>query len=79
MSLRERLIIEKGGSNQGLHCSVAILLRTLTGADLEDLQAALADDQVSHAALERGIKAEGWFVGTGSIGKHRRGDCRCFK
>lgn len=78
MTLADQLASAKGGSNQGFACSVGTLLRTLEGEQLAELRRFLDDPSVAHAALERAIKAEGHFVGVGSIGKHRRHDCRCF-
>lgn len=79
MTLADRIAQTKGGSNQGLECSVSILLRNLRGNELAEFEDALADSTISHTLLERALRAEGHYVGTGTIGKHRRGDCRCSK
>ena len=81
MSLAERVQSTKGGSNQGLPCSVGTLLATLPKKDVAELLRLLETPWrlVPHAALERAIRAEGHLVGGGSVGKHRRGDCRCSK
>lgn len=82
MTLETRLASKiKGGSNQGKDCSVAELLAELKGEDLATLRKALQAPWrvVPHVALERALLKEGHQVGTGMVGKHRRGDCRCSK
>ena len=81
MSLADRVQSIKGGSNQGLPCSVGTLLNTLPKKDAAELRRLLESPWriVPHNALERAIRGEGHDVGTGSVGKHRRGDCRCGK
>lgn len=81
MSLADRVQSVKGGSNQGFPCSVGNLLATLPKKDAAELRRLLETPWriVTHSALERAIRDEGHTVGTGAIGKHRRGDCRCSK
>lgn len=79
MSLEQRIAHTKGGTNQGLPCSVGTLLRTLPKKQAAELRQFLEAPWrvVTHTSLERAIREEGHEVGTGSVGKHRRGDCRC--
>lgn len=77
MSLAERLQSQPRG--QGMPCSVAVRLRELPPDDAAALQAALGAPWriVGHAKIEDDLAAEGLAVGVGSVGKHRRGTCRC--
>lgn len=77
MSLAERLQGQPRG--QGMPCSVAVVLRELPPEDAEALQAALDAPWriVGHAKIESDLAAEGFPVGVGAVGKHRREECRC--
>lgn len=66
-----------GAKRQGLPCSVASLLASLHDDDRAVLEAVLADWSIGHNAVERTLKDKGMRVGTGAVGKHRRGSCRC--
>lgn len=81
MSLAEKLAAPKGGSKQGLPCSVATLLHELPDDECTALQAMLdAPWRIwGHQRIEGILLEEGHSVGTGSIGKHRRRTCRCAK
>lgn len=81
MSLAEKLATPKGGSNQGLPCSVATLLTDLPVAESAALQSMLDSPWRiwGHQRIEVTLADEGHSVGTGSIGKHRRRTCRCSK
>ena len=77
MTLAERLQAQPRG--QGMPCSVAVALRELPPEDADALQAALDAPWriMGHAKIEDDLAAEGHPVGVGSVGKHRRGTCRC--
>lgn len=77
MSLAERLQTQPRG--QGMPCSVAVVLRDLEPDESAALQAALDAPWrlIGHAKIEADLAAEGHPVGVGSVGKHRRGHCRC--
>lgn len=81
MSLAERITAPKGGSNQGLPCSVAELLVSLPDAEAAALKVMLdAPWRVwGHQRIEDILADEGHPVGIGAVGKHRRGKCRCSK
>ena len=66
----------------GFDCSVGRLLNTLEGDELAALVAMLADRE--HGGWPNGhvydaLVAEGYEVGRQTIGRHRRGRCRCDK
>lgn len=77
MTLADRLQAQPRG--QGMPCSVAVVLRELPPEDADALQAALDAPWriVGHAKIEADLAAEGFPVGVGTVGKHRRGNCRC--
>ena len=81
MSRVEKLTAPKGGTNQGLPCSVAVLLRELPPEEATALQVMLdAPWRIwGHQRIEGVLHQEGHSVGTGSVGKHRRQTCRCTK
>ena len=60
MSLAASLRHEKAtGIRKGPACQVCLLLDTLTGEDLAELQDALADPAVAHSQIGRALRAEG--------------------
>lgn len=61
----------------GSPCSVARILSTLDPADRTVLEDALADETIGHSAIERVLAANNMKPGSGQVGKHRRGACRC--
>ena len=72
------------GATQGLPCSVASLLAQLDGDQPEDaktLRKWLASPWrvFGHGWIEEQLRSEGYDVGMGTVGKHRRGQCRCTK
>lgn len=77
MSLSERL--QGASRGQGMPCSVAVALRELPPDDAAALKEALDAPWriMGHAKIEADLAAEGHPVGVGSVGKHRRGTCRC--
>lgn len=82
MALAERFTVQaKGGSNQGMTCSVAVLLTSLPVDEAVTLRQALDAPWriMGHQKIEDALREEGHYVGTGAIGKHRRGNCRCSK
>lgn len=62
----------------GLPCPVRLILDTLPGKDRAALEAALdrgsgwQNKQLAEALAAEGVKAQ-----PDSLGRHRRGDCRC--
>lgn len=62
---------------KGASCTVAVLLGKQAPAERRDFLAALADTGIPATVIERGLKAYGTPVGTGSVQRHRRGACAC--
>lgn len=68
--------------NHGLPCSVAAILEQLDTTDPAEagyLRVMLAAPMNTwpHSAIETALRQEGHPIGAGTVGKHRRGDCRC--
>lgn len=66
----------------GLPCSVAVLLDTLKGDELEALRIMLGTPEKrgwSQRDIYEALTAEGHEVGYQSINRHRGGQCRCGK
>lgn len=76
MSLTDRL---KQGPGQvhGTPCSVRTLLESLPDDEAASLRAMLDDPAWPHNVIERAIREEGYTIGTGQVGRHRRGGCAC--
>ena len=58
-------------------CGVTKVLGSLSDADRKVLEAALADPDVTHAAIERVLAAEGIELPQGTVRRHRNGECAC--
>ncbi len=61
----------------GLPCSIGRLLTTLNPDDVSTLADCLADDDWTNEMIYQLVTADGHDVGRQSIGRHRRGQCRC--
>jgi len=57
-------------------CSVGRLLATMPDDDITALRQMLAS-RMSATQIYAALTAEGYAVGRGTIGNHRRGDCSC--
>ena len=57
-------------------CSVGKLLATMPDDDIAALRQMLAS-RMSATQIYAALTAEGYTVGRGTIGSHRRGDCSC--
>lgn len=70
--------ISRHRPEHGLPCGVAAVLAVLNKKDRDELASALSDPSIQHTTLARAIKdAYGAEVTQNTMGKHRRGDCRC--
>lgn len=58
-------------------CPVAFTLETLTPDDRADLTAALGDDTLSGATIQRVLVGRGHRMGSGAVATHRGGRCSC--
>lgn len=61
---------------RGPQCTVAILLDDLAPEDATALTDALAST-LPASAISRAVTATGHRLSQATIGRHRRGDCRC--
>ncbi len=75
MSLADALAHEMKAP--GPKCSVAYTLNRLGPDDLATFSAALADKDVTAAALSRALKSISENVSAFSLNRHRKGDCGC--
>lgn len=62
---------------RGTTCQIATALGTLTDAQCEDLQTALADTRYEASAISRGLRQFDVKIRPAVISHHRRRDCRC--
>ena len=58
-------------------CSVGTLLAALPKAEADALRGILADKAWTHESIFDTLIEEGHEVGRQTIGRHRRGQCRC--
>jgi len=64
---------------RGLDCSVGTALTTLPESEATALRSMLANRQAwTDRAIFEACRAEGYAVGAQTVGRHRRGECRCF-
>lgn len=79
MSLADR-ITERPPAKHGMPCSVAVLLNTLEGDELEALTLMLGTENApgwTAGDIYDALAAEGYKVGYQSINRHRGRKCRC--
>lgn len=67
--------VEAFGKAQSLFCGVCTLLGELPEAERDALVAAMAKPKVSHTALSKLLKENGYPISDGVVGRHRRGVC----
>lgn len=81
MSLATRATTGSTKRIHGTPCSIGELLSTLEKAEAKALQTMLdAPWRVwPHLHVEEAVRTEGYTVGQGQVGKHRRRACRCFR
>lgn len=60
---------------RGPKCSLCVLLTKLDKADKTAVEAALADDTFTHAAIGRALKAEGHHITANTVQRHRTRGC----
>lgn len=58
-------------------CHIVKVLDALDPKKRAVLEAALANDDVTHAGIEKVLTDNGFQVRQGSIARHRRGSCAC--
>lgn len=67
--------VEAFGKAQSLFCGVCTLLGELPEAEREALTTVMAKPKVSHTALSKILKENGYPISDGVVGRHRRGVC----
>lgn len=75
MGLAERLAEPEVHHNAG--CGVGLLLQKLPDEDVTVLRDALDNPDIGHSTIARALQAEGHQSAKGTVGKHRRGECKC--
>lgn len=77
MTLADALQHERTqGLRKGPDCRLCVALRSMSKADLAALTEALADDNLTSAAIARALRAEGHDVSPSIAARHRRGECQ---
>lgn len=77
MSLGKALAKERDRPDlRGPKCSVCTLMSVLPKGEQEALQSALSDPVFTSAAISRALRSEGHQIGSQSMQRHRRGECR---
>ena len=67
--------VESFGKAQSNYCGVCTLLGDLPKDESKLLHERMADAKVSHTALSRILKENGYNISDGVMGRHRRGVC----
>jgi hypothetical protein len=67
--------VEAFGKAQSLFCGVCTLLGELPQAERDALVATMARPKISHTALSKILKENGYPISDGVVGRHRRGVC----
>lgn len=62
---------------QGPPCRIATVLAQLDDGDAADLNTALGDPSIEAKAIWRVLISRGFDISHQTLGRHRRGDCRC--
>jgi hypothetical protein len=57
-------------------CSTCTLLENLPPEERKLLTAKMDDKSISHSAISKVLKANGYDLATGTLGRHRRGECQ---
>ncbi len=86
MSLSERLSTPPEPTQSGKECSVGYLLATLPADEAESLQYVLDHPKEGWTAFKIHYRVSfnsdgtpsGLYVAKQTVGRHRRGDCRCY-
>ena len=64
-------------TRKGPTCTVPIVLASLSTEDAADLVAAMSDQTITAAAIERVLRRRSVQLAQGTIARHRRGSCLC--
>ena len=64
------------GVRKGPDCRLCVLMRSLSGPDAQALTDAMADESLTMEGISRALRAEGYDIASGVVGRHRKGECR---
>jgi hypothetical protein len=79
LTLSQRLDAGPPTIIHGTPCSIATALSALPDEEAKALRRMLEDQRWTAGNVYDALTSEGIEVGRQSIGRHRRGDCRCPK
>ena len=57
-------------------CTVCRLINSLDDPEREALLLRMGDPEISHASISRILKANGYDITEGTLGRHRRNGCQ---
>lgn len=77
MGFASRLSDARPAAHHNAGCQISDILAAADDDDAAALQAALDDPQWRHSDLTRVLQAEGFNVSGHTVGRHRRGECKC--
>lgn len=60
---------------QSHYCGVCTLVANLSEKEAHLIQQRFDDDKISHMALSKVLKANGYNISDGVVGRHRREEC----
>ena len=75
MSLSQR-IADFEPPQMGLRCLTCQMADSLSEEDRAAFDKACADSRISHTALARILREEGYRIGDSALRRHRKGECR---
>ncbi len=76
MGFHERAQAAKANKG-GPRCTIGVLIERAEPDYAESLQAALADPYIGPSVIETVLHEDGHDISAGTIGRHRRGQCKC--
>jgi hypothetical protein len=62
---------------RGPRCTFSVMYEALEPDDRADLDACMADEGITGAAIARGLNSIGFDIKQGTVTRHRNGECRC--
>lgn len=68
--------LDQFGTSAGPRCTVCGLLKRLDPKEADALTTVLADENVSFAALARALQSNGYRIASGTLSRHKKGECR---
>lgn len=77
MGFIDDLQAAKHAKPKRLACSIAVVLGSLADDEAAALTAALADEDITHAAISKVLRDNGHDIAAVTVSRHRRRECRC--